>query len=267
MKKILSLLIVILTVVSLTAFAVPSGAEGDLPHVVDFTNSLTSAEIKEYDAKLSEIGKKYSEDLVVVIVDEENAIALQEKYNESYYSLMAIADDYYDYNGYGAGEKKSGMLILLRTGEPYSNHFHLSTAGDLIGKCDSDEDIDEVYYEVKPHLVSGDISGAVGATVEGMEKLVSGAKGFHLAKKIIISLLIGFAVAGIAVLVMKSKLKSVGRQTAAASYVVPGSFNLVESRDLFLYANVSRTERASETRSGGGGHVSSSGVSHGGGTR
>ena len=131
-----------------------------------------------------------------------------------------------------------------------------------------DEDIDDVYYDVKPYLVSGDISGAVGKTVDGMGKLVDKAKGFHTVKKVLISLIIGLAVGGITVLVMKSKLNSVGRQSGAANYVIPGSFILNESRDLFLYSNVTRTARSTETRSGGGGgHISSSGVSHGGGTR
>ena len=265
MKKIISLIFVVLTVLALSVSVF--AADGK-PSVIDYTDSLTSSQIKEYEAKLAEIGKEYEEDLIILVVDEDDVTKILEEYGESYYSLMAAADDYYDYNGYGVGEKKSGMLILLRTGEPYSNHFHLSTAGDLIGRCDSDEDIDDVYYDVKPYLVSGDISGAVGKTVDGMGKLVDKAKGFHTVKKVLISLIIGLAVGGITVLVMKSKLNSVGRQSGAANYVIPGSFILNESRDLFLYSNVTRTARSTETRSGGGGgHISSSGVSHGGGTR
>ena len=248
------------------ALALNVSAEDGRDHVLDFVGTLSDSEIKSFEEKLVAIGEKYEEELVVAIVDENSAVALQEEFNESYYSLMSIADDIYDYGGYGAGEKKSGMLILLRIGEPYSNHFHLSTAGDLIGRCDSDEDIDYVYYNAKPYLVSGNYYKAVDECVNGMEKLIADAKGFHPVKKVLISLAIGFVIALIVVLVMKSKLKSVSKKNQAADYVVPGSFYLRESRDLYLYSHVSRTARA-ESSSGGGSHTSSSGVSHGGGTR
>lgn len=76
---------------------------------------------------------------------------------------------------------------------------------------------------------------------------------------------IGFLIAIIAVSVMKSKLKSVRRQPAASSYIRPDSFQVTQSQDIFLYRNVTRTARPKDTgSSSGGGHISSSGRSHGG---
>ncbi|GCA67539.1 hypothetical protein KGMB01110_19750 [Mediterraneibacter butyricigenes] len=66
---------------------------------------------------------------------------------------------------------------------------------------------------------------------------------------------------------MKKKLKSVRLQPAAGSYVKKNSMQITQSRDLFLYKTLGRTEKPkSEDRSGGSStHSSSSGKTHGGG--
>ena len=75
--------------------------------------------------------------------------------------------------------------------------------------------------------------------------------------------------AWVVVSVMKSQLRSVAFQENAASYVREGSMNLTNSRELFLYRDVHRTERPKESRSSDSGgsstHTSSSGTTHGGG--
>ena len=79
--------------------------------------------------------------------------------------------------------------------------------------------------------------------------------------------MIALIIALIVVSSMKKKLTSVKFADSANDYVRPGSLNLTESRDTFLYSSVTRTVRETESRSGGGGgsHTSSSGRSHGGG--
>lgn len=57
---------------------------------------------------------------------------------------------------------------------------------------------------------------------------------------VVIGIIIGFIGSGI----MKSKLKSVSYQSGAADYVVPDSFKLNDSRDIYLYSTVTKTERA-----------------------
>ena len=54
---------------------------------------------------------------------------------------------------------------------------------------------------------------------------------------------IGILIGLVAVLIMRSQLKSVRPNNAAAAYVVSGSFQLRHSRDIFLYRNVHRTPR------------------------
>lgn len=66
---------------------------------------------------------------------------------------------------------------------------------------------------------------------------------------------------------MKGKLKSVHSQAAANSYMKKDSLNVTESTDLFLYHNMTRTEKKKESSSEGSStHTSSSGTTHGGGS-
>ena len=80
-----------------------------------------------------------------------------------------------------------------------------------------------------------------------------------------VSIAIGGVLALIVVGVMKGQLKSVRSQAAANSYLKPGSLNVTESRDLFLYSQASRTEKPKDNDSGSSTHTSSSGTTHGGG--
>lgn len=59
---------------------------------------------------------------------------------------------------------------------------------------------------------------------------------------VVIGIIIGFIGSGI----MKSKLKSVSYQSGAADYVVPDSFKLNDSRDIYLYSTVTKTERSTD---------------------
>lgn len=53
----------------------------------------------------------------------------------------------------------------------------------------------------------------------------------------------GVVIGLIAVLVMKSNLRSVRFRSGAGEYVTPGSFRLTASQDIFLYKTVTRIEK------------------------
>lgn len=53
----------------------------------------------------------------------------------------------------------------------------------------------------------------------------------------------GVVIGLIAVLIMKSSLRSVHYQSGAGEYVTPGSFHLTASQDVFLYKTVTRVEK------------------------
>jgi uncharacterized protein len=89
---------------------------------------------------------------------------------------------------------------------------------------------------------------------------------FPLVSNVLIALAAGFIIAFIVVSVMRAKLKSVRSEKAAANYIKSGSMHITEQKDIFLYRNITRTERPKESDSGGSStHSSSSGSTHGGG--
>ena len=90
---------------------------------------------------------------------------------------------------------------------------------------------------------------------------------FNFAWCLAVALLIGYVVAAVVTGSMKRQLKTVRFQSAANSYVKANSMNVSESRDLFLYTQITRHEKPKETSSSGGSttHTSSSGGTHGGG--
>jgi len=294
MKKItsavLTALILIACILALTG-VVSAETDKGFPQITDFTGRLTDEQIRKYESELLTLKETYSYDAAVAIIDADTL----EEYG--YSALQDFADDLYDEGGYGVGDDKDGVLILLRIGEPYSNHFHLCTTGILVPAC-TEDDIDDMYYEVKPYLTRNDIPGAVEAAINAERDFFSivkyqrtdeegelkpeydpnqnssASKGaFSGLKSALIALAGGAGIGGITASSMKSKLKSVSKKRSAGDYVVPGSFNLTESRDMFLYTHVSKVAKPQDTgrSSGGGGgagfHFSSSGVAHGGGTR
>ena len=56
---------------------------------------------------------------------------------------------------------------------------------------------------------------------------------------VVVGIIIGF-------IIMKSKLASVRYQSGAADYMVPDSFKLNDSRDVYLYSTVTKTERQTD---------------------
>ena len=82
----------------------------------------------------------------------------------------------------------------------------------------------------------------------------------------LLALIIGLVASFIVTGSMKGKLKSVRHQTAAGNYVKNDSMKVTQSRDLFLYRQVSRTERPRDEDSGSSDtHTSASGQTHSGG--
>ena len=88
-----------------------------------------------------------------------------------------------------------------------------------------------------------------------------------IVRNIIISVIAGLIIAFIITFAMKSKLKTVRSKYNASDYTVPGSMNITNSSDMYLYRTVSKVKI--EKNDGGGSsssssHTSSSGRSHGG---
>lgn len=260
-KRILPILFVLLLCIIL---AVPVFAADDLPRLVDGADLLSDSEETVLLNKLDEISERQRMDIVVVTV---NSIGGA--------SPVEYADDFYDYNGYGFGDGKDGILLLISMEE---RDWYISTTGYGITAV-TDAGLDYMSEKFLSHLSEGDYVTAFTVFAEQCDDMITQAKTgspydvgnlpkepFSVVINLVIALVIGFIAALIVTGIMKSRLKNVRRQLVADEYVKSGSMRVTKRKDLFLYRHVTRREKPKENHSGGSRtHISSSGMRHGGG--
>ena len=231
-----------------------------LPRAVDYTDTLSSDELDTLSSKLDDISAKWGVDVVCV---------LDTDYESYTYSATSYADDYYDYNGF----RYDGIALAVFT---VSKKWAISTKGSAISTF-TDKGQSDIISDIKSYMSNGDYYEAFSSFADKCDeylqyekdngKAKSDSSGKNLIIAIAISVVIGVIVGFIGSGMMKSKLKSVKFQSGAANYVVPNTFNLSNSQDVYLYSTVTKTRRDSDSSSGSGGsstHSSSSGSTHGG---
>lgn len=264
-KRISAFLFVFILCLSfgVTVFVREAGAE-NRARLVDRAGLLDESGQAGLSAELDDISERQQLDVVIVTVN-----TLDGK------TPMQYADDFYDNNGYGFGDKKDGVLLLISMGD---RDWWISTTGYGITAF-TDAGLEYMSEQFLPALSDGDYEKAFTCYAALCDKFITQARTgnpydtgnlpkepFRVGFSVCIALAAGLVFALITTGVMKSKLKSVRFQPQASSYVKSGSMNITESRDLFLYRNVNRKAKTKNNSSQGGSrtHVSSSGTSHGG---
>ena len=271
-KKILSLIMVTFICISAVfpAYAdiqtIPT--ERQKPLLVDDADILSDSEESELLEKLTNISQDIDCEIAIVTVN-----SLEGKTAE------AFADDYYDYNGYGAGAGDDGAILVLAMD---NRKYAVSTYG-YAHKALTDAGLKNIRDNFLPEFKKGDYYEGFNIFADMSSEYIKSARNGHimdvndfkvkkpfpLVSNIFISLGIGFVIGLAATSAMASQLKSVAMQKSAVNYVKRGSLNVTNSSELFLYANVNKEYIEPSSSSGGssGGsssHTSSSGRSHGG---
>ena len=287
MKKILVCLSVLLCTLLLT---VGTAAEENL-FMLDWADLLTAEEETELDNYLAAVSESHHANIIVATVDSLEGAGAQ-----------AYADDLYDaglpYMGLCDGTE-DGALLLLAMEE---RQWAVSTSGFAITAFTEDA-LDWVEYTVVPLLSEGDYFSAFASfgeiadsyleayakwaqnpDIDYIDPYYPGVDVEHEyygdpeitvftfgPEWIFISLIIGFLIALIPMGVLKSQLHTVHMQTGAVPYQKTPGVRITDSRDLYLYRNLTKkpipkenTSSSSSRPTGGGVHVSSSGRSHGG---
>ena len=252
MKKCISLLILFLLLLNLGVSASAAGAG----RLVDDAYLLDSGERNALEKTLDAVSDRWGVDVVVLTVD---SIGMR--------SATAFADDFYDAN-YSA----SGILLLVSMED---RDWAISTSGSCI-RAFTDAGLDHIAEQVIPKLSNGEYYEAFSLFAELCDDFLRQAstgspydngnlpKGsFKFGITLLVCLGIGLVVALVVTGSMRNQLKSVHKKAAAADYILPGSLQVTEARDLFLYRNVTRQMKP-QSSSGSSTHGSSSGASHGG---
>ena len=263
--RIRSIAVVLAMGLLLVLALVPQAARADTRHVIDESGVLSDSEEQQLEDQILATSSKYDQDIVILIADLNGM------------TPMARADDYFDYNDYGIGPNRSGVLLLI---SPESRDWWISTRGASITTF-TDQGIEALGARLKPSLSDNEWYKASTLFVDECDRYMQAAsKGkpitrapLHPATWLINSTLATFGVffGGLCTVAMVhgffvSKMKNEGLEPTAKNYVVPNSLAITTSRDTFISRNVDRTRKESKSSSSGSStHTSSSGSSHGGG--
>jgi len=212
--------------------------------LVDNADLLSDAEESAILSKLDAKSEEFQCDIVIVTVE-----------STGYKSAEEFADEFYDYNGYGFGEDSDGILFLVNLNE---GSWAVSTCGEGEYIID-DFALDEIEEICIPNLSAGNYYSAFINYINITEEYIVDYNTFPLFTNLVISIIVGFVVSLVVVSVMKGKLKSVRKQLYAGVYTKENSFEVTQSRDIYLYSHVTRTAKPKNNS-----HSSSSGRSHGG---
>lgn len=244
------------------------------PRLADQEELLTTEEQEELLARLDEISERQQCDVVIVTV-----ASIEGKTATEY------ADDYFDYQGYGYGEKSDGILLLVGMKERV---WAISTHGSLGISAFTDAGLDYIKEDAQFQLKLDNYAKAFRTFASLCDQFLTAA---HKGKPYDVgnlpikhaspSILIFLFPIGILIMAWKSRskkrsLKSVVKKTGAISYKVPNSLHLWVDEDRITGSHVTKRKRNEESRdrggsSGSGGssggsttHTSSSGRTHGG---
>lgn len=246
----------------------PVKAASDLPFLVDDAGLVSAEDASSIESELGNLAEKYDMHFVIVTTDDP-AIS----------SAMEAADDFFDYNGYGTGSNRSGVLLYINL---TTRDVWISTRGFGITAF-TDAGIDYILDQLVDGLGDEAYDETFETFIDLCDDFTHQAKNKtpydigHMPQEpfpwfggLILCLALGTIVGLIYILILKGQLKSVAPNESAADYMVRGSMHVTNSREFFLYHTVNRTARTQNNSSGGGGsatHRSSSGASHGGGGR
>lgn len=242
MKKCLSVILCLLLLLSL-----PLAVSAANPYVVDDAGLLTAEEKTQLEERSARFYADTGMELVILTVN-----SLDGK------TAMAYSDDYFDAN-YG----KNGILLLIAMNE---REWHISTAGTAI---DAFNDVDLMGMEdgIMKYLPDGKYFKAFDRFLSDAEYYWNNEEVTDFEASLAIGIPVGFIIALIAILIMRGTMNTKKEQHSAGNYQVTGSFNLRKHQDLFLYSNITKTEKPKDTDNNSSGstvHTSSSGKSHGG---
>lgn len=241
-----------LIILAMLMSALPCLALDTSLKVYDDAGLFTEDEQESLMEKAQAIAEKRRMDVVVVTTNDTGGR-----------SSMAYADDFFDYNGFGYGNDYDGVLLLI----DYENgNYWISTSGKAIRAINNNA-IDKILDKMEGDMRAERFYEAADIFLNEADYYLS--SGFAKAARHIPGYLIfACVIAGVSVAVMAIQNKGI-KTTTPGTYLVSGSVNLRDNRDIYIRTSVTKRNISS---SGGGGsgsstHRSSSGRSHGGGGR
>ncbi len=240
MKKIILILSVIL-IIAIAAFPVYAGKN----RVIDTADLLTAEEEQKLSELTDKVYEEYGVDIVILL--EDTFVA----------SPRVRAESYYDNGGYSA----DGIIFYLSM---YDRDWYMATSGSCMDTL-SDNRLDAIFEEIRYDLSNDEFYDALSDFVLLCDEYI--AQGPPLSASPVVGyvfwlcvlLPVAFLIAFIVVSVEKKKMNTAVLQKNANQYIIDGSLDMEEQKDVFVTFTVTRVPISQNNGSRGGG-----GRSHGG---
>lgn len=253
MKKIFSVITLIIIILSL--LCIPVSAEPEGSQIYDGAGYLTESEFSEISAMLEKIKEKYNVDVVIYTEAEAIPADMVEE------RAISIFD-----SGYGSGNSDGILLYISKGSREYCLDNH---ARGMITENG------EIYLENKivPFLKKDAYDDAFKAYAQYSEELLEfAANGEPFNEKqysrsyyltvIGLGILLPLLLAFIMMKIKLGKMNTAVAQNYASNYMKEGSFHLDVNHDIFLYSNIVKKEKPKDDSSSddkGEGHSTRSG--------
>ncbi|MBR2787351.1 MAG: TPM domain-containing protein [Clostridia bacterium] len=261
-KKCIRVLLAVSTIfIMLLPFSIISfgySAEDSTPKVdtskkiYDYADLLSDSEEKDLRKNVMDYIEETNFDMVIVTISENNKS-----------SAMAYADDFYDYNKFGIGDSHDGILFLI---DMDNRKMWISTTGTAIQVYNSR--IDSILDDCTPSIKNENYFECANQFIKSSKRAYTSEKTSYWIVGFSIIIVSSLLVPTIFCIVKKMKHKAVKLAKNADTYLDRVSIKITHSSDRFIRSHTSRTPRSTSSSSGGGGtHIGSSGISHGGGGR
>jgi len=243
--------------------------------VYDYAQVLTPSEETNLKQMADNYINTYNMDMVLVTV----------KYHQKY-DTKTYAQDFYDYNNFGIGNTKDGIIFVIDFTFGYTD-IYISTTGEAIRMYDDyriNRMLDNIaakkddgYFAMFKSFVNDSSSYASMGVPSSNSNTIINEYGDIVYKESIpwpIILLISIGLPTIVIIILISKNKMIKRSLNAAYYLKDGSVSITTKHAQFVTTHTSSVRISDSSSSGGSGRVGgssvsrgSSGRSHGGGGR
>ena len=281
MKRLLASIVILYIILlnTLTVGAIDNMIDTNVK-IYDYAELIDDSKETSLSVLANDFKEKYSLDIAVVtIIDNEGKNAKD------------YADDFYDYNNFGCGNDKDGLLLLI---DMDSREIRISTSGIAI-KIFKDRVLDDMLDVIYDCVIDKRYNSAAEMFINDAKRYTEQSlsegyikrnengtlyKPFRLNlsfKHIAVFMIFAMVGGGITVAVMVRRNNTIRPSSKADLYAKNNSFELLEQQDIYKFSNVTKTQKvklessgSSSGKSSGGGssvHRSSSGRSHGGGGR
>lgn len=253
----------IIIFIALLYLLFPLSSLANKTKLVDEYGALSDDEKEDLEKQIEDLIAKTGFDIVVYFADSEDE------------DTTALADDFFDYNNYGLGNDREGIIICINYPQ---RDYTITTSGEKVKGLFTDAALDEeLYANITPYLSDGDSYLAIEAYLEGIEYIYDNpdvyAYPYEEYQSSISPLKLSLLVASCTSLIisiatffiLRGQLKNQHIKRDADQYIYDTHINILRSGEIFLY-KTSHTEKIERNdSSGSSSHISSSGRSHGGG--